>query len=77
VLQQIRKEQDAGTEKSEVSAIINAGRVIKLRALEAIATFHVDGRLLNYKHQTVASSATINPLTTRSYLCDMTSDWTG
>lgn len=44
-------------------AIINADRVVKLRALEAIATFHVDGRTLNYRHQAVVSPATINPLT--------------
>jgi hypothetical protein len=37
-------------ENSERGAIINAGRVVKLRALEEIATFHVDGRALNYKH---------------------------
>lgn len=31
-------------------AIINAGHVVKLRALEAIATFPAEGRTLNYKH---------------------------
>lgn len=67
-----RGTQGRRTEKSERGAIINAGRV-KLRALEAIATFHVDGRTLNYKHEAVASSATVNPLTA-GVIYDVTSD---
>ena len=43
-------QRDAEAEKIEGKVIINAGRVVKLRALKAVATFHVDGRILNYKH---------------------------
>jgi len=41
------REREGGREggREAEGAIINAGRVVKLRALEAIATFHVDGQI--------------------------------
>lgn len=44
------EKEEAGVGDEAEGAIINAGHVVKLRALEAIATFPVEGRTLNYKH---------------------------